>query len=208
MDNTGFAAFALYNALKLHFTSDSYDYFKYHGKTNVSKNTFSVRKDKYHFYKLSRKYSVVELKDFYIANFIRGNGEWVGDMIGPEGDENYKKWQKINQALTRYFENDIIDLLERVDGAEFWSFDDYFKPISGGWPNIITKLMKNQISLETVCILVDVANIMPWWEKEITDDLIWPTWHRLIKKYTPFIQYDKTKFLHILKKRIREYDEA
>ena len=40
MDNTGFAAFALYNALKLHFTSDSYDYFKYHGKTNVSKTTF------------------------------------------------------------------------------------------------------------------------------------------------------------------------
>ena len=50
-ENTGFAAFALYNALKLHFTSDSYDYFKYHGKTNVSKQTFTTRKDKYQFYK-------------------------------------------------------------------------------------------------------------------------------------------------------------
>jgi hypothetical protein len=46
---------------------------------------------------------------------------------------------------------------------------------------------------------------MPRWEKEITDDLIWPTWHRLLKKYTPFIQYDKEKVLHTLKKRIREY---
>jgi hypothetical protein len=26
----------------------------------------------------------------------------------------------------------------------------------------------------------------------------------LIKRYTPFIQYDKNKFLHILKKKIRE----
>ena len=61
-ENTGFAAYALWNALKLHFTSDSYDYFKYNGKTNVSKQTFSIRKDKYQFYKLSRKYSLEELE--------------------------------------------------------------------------------------------------------------------------------------------------
>lgn len=207
-DSTGFAAFALYNALKLHFTSDSYDFFKYHGKTNVSKQTFMKRKDKYSFYKLSRKYNLEELKNFYVANFINGNGDWVGDMTGPEGEEHYKKWQKTSQALTYTFDNDIIYLLDKVDGAEFWSFDDYFKPISGGWPNIITKLMKGEIALESVCILVDIANIMPMWEKEITDDLLWPTWRRLIKKYTPLIQYDKEKILHILKKRIREYDEA
>mgnify|MGYP003330695637 FL=1 len=207
-DSNGFAAFALYNALKLHFTSDSYDFIKYHGKTNVSTQTFMKRKDKYSFYKLSRKYNLEELKHFYIANFINGNGDWVGDMTGPEGEEHYKKWQKTNQALTNTFDNDIIYLLDKVDGAEFWSFDDYFKPISGGWPNIITKLMKHELALESVCLLVEIANIMPMWEKEITDDILWPTWHRLIKKYTPFIQYDKEKVLHILKKRIREYDKA
>ena len=207
-DSTGFAAFALYNALKLHFTSDSYDFIKYHGKTNVSKQTFMKRKDKYSFYKLSRKYNLEELKHFYIANFIEGNGDWVGDMTGPEGEEHYKKWQKTTQALTNTFDNDIIYLLDGVDGAEFWSFDDYFKPISGGWPNIITKLMKHEISLESVCLLVEIANLMPMWEKEITDDILWPTWHRLIKKYTPFIQYDKEKVLHVLKKRIREYDKT
>lgn len=206
-DNTGFAAYAMWNAMKLHFTSDSYDYFKYNGKTNVSKTSFSTRKDKYHFYKLSRKYDVHELRDFYLANFIEGKGEWVGELI-QDGAENYTKWKKTNQALTNTFDNDIIYLLDKVDGAEFWSFDDYFKPISGGWPNIITKLMKNEVSLETVCLLVEFANLMPMWEKEITDDLLWPTWHRLIKKYTPFIQYDKEKVLHILKKRIREYDKA
>ena len=42
-EGTGFAAFALYNALKLHFTSKSYDYFKYNGKTNVTKTTFTER---------------------------------------------------------------------------------------------------------------------------------------------------------------------
>ena len=63
-ENTGFAAFAMWNALKLHFTSDSYDYFKYNGKTNVSKQSFTTRKDKYQFYKLSRKYSLEDFINF------------------------------------------------------------------------------------------------------------------------------------------------
>ena len=203
-ENTGFASYALWNSLKLHFTSSSYDYFKYHGKTNVSKQSFTIRKDKYQFSKLSRKYSLEELKDFYVANFINGNGDWVGNLL-QDGDENYTKWQKIQQSLTYTFENDIIYLFDSVDGAEFWSMDDYFKPIDGGWPMLITKLMQDKIKLETVCILIDIVGCMPRWEKQITEDIIWPTWHRTITKYTPFIKYDKDKFLHILKKKIKEY---
>ncbi len=63
---SGYEAFGLYQALKLHFTTDSYDYFKYAGKTNISVTTFENRKDKYHFYKLSRKYSNKE----DLINFI------------------------------------------------------------------------------------------------------------------------------------------
>jgi len=204
-ENTGFAAFALYNALKLHFTSDSYDYFKYKGKTNVSKQSFTTRKDKYQFYKLSRKYSLEDLKNYYVANFISGNGDWVGDMIGPEGEENYTKWQKIMQSLTYTTENDTIDLFDSVDGAKLCTMDDYFKPIDGSWPMIITKLMQNKISLETVCILIDTIGCMPRWEKQITEDIVWPSHKRIIKKYTPFIQYDKTKFTKFLKEKIKEY---
>jgi len=203
-ENTGFAAYALWNALKLHFTSDSYDYFKYNGKTNVSKSTFSTNKSKYHFYKLSRKYNLEELKDFYIANFIQGKGDWVGDLL-QDGDENYTKWQKTQQSLTYTFENDIIYMFDSVDGAEFWHIDDYFKPIDGGWPMLITKMMHDKIKLETVCILIDIFDCMPRWEKQITEDIVWPTHRRIIKKYTPFINYDKQKFKEILKEKIKEH---
>ncbi len=203
-ENTGFAAYALWNALKLHFTSDSYDYFKYNGKTNVSKSTFSTNKSKYHFYKLSRKYNLEELKDFYVANFIQGKGDWVGDLL-QDGDENYTKWQKTQQSLTYTFENDIMYMFDSVDGAEFWHIDDYFKPIDGGWPMLITKMMHDKIKLETVCILIDIFDCMPRWEKQITEDIIWPTHRRIIKKYTPFINYDKQKFKEILKEKIKEH---
>ncbi len=203
-ENTGFAAYALWNALKLHFTSESYDYFKYNGKTNVSKQTFTTNKSKYQFYKLSRKYNLDELKNFYIANFIQGKGDWVGDLL-QDGDENYTKWQKTQQSLTYTFENDLMYMFDSVDGAEFWHIDDYFKPIDGGWPMLITKMMNEKISLETVCILIDILGCMPKWEKQITEDIIWPTHQRIIKKYTPFIPYDKEKYKQILKEKIKEY---
>jgi hypothetical protein len=38
------------------------------------------------------------------------------------------------------------------------------------------------------------------WEKKIDDDIIWPTWKRKIKKYTPFVVYDKIKFRDIVRK--------
>lgn len=199
-ENTGFAAFALYNAMKLHFTSDSYDYFKYNGKTNVSKQSFTVRKDKYQFYKLSRKYDLEELKNYYVANFINGNGNWVGDMLGPDGEDNYTKWQKTIQSLTYTFENDIIYLLDRVDEP-----NDLILVKSNEFPKLLQYVMDRSIAIETIIILNDIMNFIPMWSKEIYDDIVWPDWRRKIEKYSAFLNYDKKKFKEILKEKIKEY---
>ena len=57
----GYEAFSMYQSLKLHFNQQSYDFFKYNGKTNTSKMVFENRKDKYHFYKLARKVTQLSL---------------------------------------------------------------------------------------------------------------------------------------------------
>jgi len=197
-ENSGYASFTLYNSLKLHFTSSSYDYFKYHGKTNVSTATFLKRKDKYTFYKFSRKYSVEELRDFYVANFLQGD-KWVGDMA-KDGEEVYKKWQKTQQSLTYTFENDIMYLL--ADGG---SPDSMLQVKPNGYPQLMHFVQLKQVSLETLCILNDIMNFFPMWDKKIDDDIIWPDFKLRCLKYTPFIQYDKQKFKNILKEKIKEY---
>ena len=53
---TGYEAFGIYQALKLHFTTENFDYFKYNGKSKISVTSFENRKDKWFFYKLSRKF--------------------------------------------------------------------------------------------------------------------------------------------------------
>jgi hypothetical protein len=97
---SGYEAFGLYQSLKLHFTTDSYDYFKYNGKTNVTVTAFENRKDKYHFYKLSRKYTNKEdLINFIVANLIEDEKSWVGALLQEEADMNFRKRQKVIQSL-------------------------------------------------------------------------------------------------------------
>jgi hypothetical protein len=50
VESNGFECYALFHALKLHFTS-KYDFVKYSGKTNVTQDSFMIRKDKFTFYK-------------------------------------------------------------------------------------------------------------------------------------------------------------
>ena len=45
----GFDVYKIYLAIKLHFTSESYDYFKHNGKTTARLATFTKRRDRYFF---------------------------------------------------------------------------------------------------------------------------------------------------------------
>lgn len=195
-ERSGYSAFALYNALKLHFSSPSYDYFKYHGTTNISESSFLNRKDKYSFYKLSRKFNLEEMKNFYIANLLQTDIKWIGDIMGPEGEETYKKWQKRNESLTYQFEQDIIFLFD--SSGSFLHVDN------GSHPYLLSMMMQGEVMIETVAILNDLMGFFPMWKKKIIDDIVWPNWQLKIEKYTPFIHYDKQKFKSILKDKIYE----
>jgi len=198
-ENTGFEAFALYNALKTHFTSSSYDFFKYNGKTNVSKDSFMKNKAKYQFYKLSRKYSLEQLRNFFLANFIYGDSTWVGEMLGPEGDKAYSKWQKTNQSLTYVFENDIIRLVGNDAPDQMLIVND------GQHPKLLREVMSGTIAIETMVILNDIMHFFPMWNRKISDDIIWPNWRLKCEKYAPFVTYDKVKFKNILKEIVIEH---
>jgi hypothetical protein len=204
-ENTGFAAFAMYNSFKLHFTSNSYDYFKYHGKTNVTKENFMRRRDKYSFYKLSRKYSLDELKEYFVANFVYGTGTWIGDLLTPEGEDAYKKWQKIQQSLSYTFENDIVYLFDKYGIKS----EEIIRVDRGQHPVLLKEVMSGRVNIETLVIMNDLTNFVEQhWQPRIQDDIVWPNWYLKIKKYTPFVMFDKNKFKTILKEKLKEYVEA
>lgn len=192
----GFDAYAMYHALKLHF-SGKYDYVKYNGKTNVSKDQFMLRKDKFTYYKLSRKYKREELFGFYIANFLVNTNKWVGELLDDEAESNYKSWLKIQQSLSYIFDQDLNHLFDLVDMPE-----EMLKVVAGQYPLLYNEYLKSKIKLETIVILNDILNFIPMWRKRISDDIVFPDFATKCEKYTPFLNYDKSKLKNILKGKI------
>jgi hypothetical protein len=179
----GFDAYKMYVALKNHFTRDSYDFFKYNGRTKVSQTSFETRNDKYFFTKLGKR---KDYQSFLVANFIDGNFMWVGDLVNnTESEQVYKAWLKRQESLTYNFTND----LDKIG-------DDFNASIlvrDGQHPEMLKMLMRGDISPETVVILDDLAGFFNYWSKHIEEEFIWPKTKTKLLKYKPFVRYDKKK---------------
>jgi len=77
----GFDVFKVYLGVKLHFTTDTYDYIKYEGKVNCKLDTFTKRNDRYFFHKLSKQYGQTDILDFFVANFASDSKGWIGNLL-------------------------------------------------------------------------------------------------------------------------------
>ena len=192
---TGYETFCMYHSLKLHFTTDSYDYFKYMGKSKINVDAFEKRKDKYHFHKLSRKYERHdEMLLFLISNFVEKEDIWVGDLLSDESTINYEKHNKTFQSLSYIFENEC----RNVFGSE--NNPNVVLKTVGDYPPLLIKVLRQEISIETVCVLNMLLKFVPIWNKKITDNIRWPILKRRIEKFSPFLDINDTKYKLILKK--------
>jgi len=186
-----FDSYKLYNALKLHFETDSYDAIKYNYKSNVTPSSFFKRKDKYFFAKLAKNYEK-DLLTYFVSNFKNGVG-YIGDMINESGERNYLDHKRIQESIHRVFSVDINILSDQEQ-----KFDELFESENGQLPLVIKLWMQEEISLETVIILNSILGFIPRESKKITDTIIWPDIKRKIEKYTPFVNYSKNKCRKLL----------
>lgn len=188
-----FESFKLYNALKLHFESDSYDAFKYNFKTNVKATSFLKRKDKYFFAKVARQYEK-DMMGYYVSNFKNGVS-YVGDMINTYGEHNYLEHKRIQESIHRVFSVDINIMSEQGELDKLLTSED------GQYPLIVQLWMQEDISIESVCILNSLLGFIPRESVKISDTIMWPDIKRKIEKYSPFVNFDVDKCKNLLIKR-------
>lgn len=186
-----FEAYKSYLALKSHFNTKAYDYFKYNGRARASKNAFEKRSDKYFFQKLSKRSDVIP---FLVSNFLVGDC-WVGDLVNEQiAEKTYREWKKRQDSLSYIFCNDI----EKLDE----DFNSNFKVIDGGHPKALKLYLRKEITPETLLILEDILGFFKSWNRRIEDQYIWPNEHIKLKKYRPFFTIDLDKFKKILVDKI------
>jgi hypothetical protein len=182
-----FAIYIYYLALKRHFTTD-YDFFKYNGKVKSSQQAFENRKDKFFFYKLSKR---KDAKEFILANMIAEPTLWVGDMLDNErAEEIFQEWTKRQQSLSYVFKNDLSELNP--------DFNSNILVKDGQHPYLLKLYNMKRVNTETLVIIDDLVGNFSYWEKKIADPIIFPSINRLVGKVKPFIQYDRTKMKTIL----------
>lgn len=183
-----FEVYRDYLALRNHFNSSSYNYFKYNGKSGAKGDSFDKRKDKFFFEKVAKHR---DPHGFMLANFVNDPKTWIRDMAYSDSAERvYLDWLKRKDSLTYVLTNDLNKL-------EF-PFDGNFVVKDGQHSYVLVLLLGGEISLESVCILTDLVGCFNYWDKRLKDDVVWQEVGQRIRKYTPFIRYDRDKVKKIV----------
>ena len=195
----GFEVYKVYLAIKLHFTSkdQSYDFHKHNGRTTARLETFTKRRDRYYFHRLSKSYNNNTIVDYFVSNFVSNTNLWVGDIIGKTGDDHYKQWSKKIEALHYYYEQDIDYILEQD-----CKFDDLFMSVNGQHPPILKMFLSKRINFETVLILDDILSFTKQLNKNISEKVLWPKLYDRMIRYKPFLNYNLTKYKMTLKRKL------
>ena len=191
-----FDAYRCYLSLKNHFTKDHYDYHKYRGKTRATVQAFYKRKDRFWFEKFARQKNDKEVEEFFVSNFIYSTDPatmWIGEMI-KEGEGRYQEWKKKTQSLSYIFKEEVENVFDNK------KIDDMFD-CSKGHPPILKSYLGGDISLESMVIYDRIFNYGKDFDKRLKDP-VWETVSRKIKKYSPFLNIDVSRYKKILKEVI------
>ena len=191
-----FDAYRCYLSLKNHFTKDHYDYHKYRGKTRATVQAFYKRKDRFWFEKFARSKNDKEVEEFFVSNFIYSTDPatvWIGEMI-KEGEGRYTEWKKKVQSLTYVFKEETENVFENK------KVDDMFD-CSKGHPPILKSYLGGDISLESMVIYDRILGYGKNFDERLKDP-VWETVSRKIKKYSPFLNIDVSRYKKILKEVI------
>ena len=201
----GFEVYKIYLAIKLHFTSknQSYDFHKHNGRTTARLETFTKRRDRYYFHRLSKSFDNKSIVNYFLSNFVSNTNLWVGDIIGKAGDEHYKQWSKKIESLHYYYEKDIDYIIERMTTKDI-KFNDLFLSIDGQHPPIIKMFLAKKINFETLIILDDILRFTKRLNKDIKEKVLWPKMFDRMKRYKPFLSYNITKYKISLRDKMKE----
>ena len=194
--DSGYQAYKLYVALKNHFTSQYYDFFKYGGSVKAGRSSFERRNDKFFFCKLAKKKDV---KGFLIANLIDNQTNWIGDVVTSNNSEKvYTKWLARQQSLQYIFENDLA----KLDA----DFNNNIIVENGQHPKLLKLALRKEISLETVVIMNSLCKFFKYWSRNIEDQLVWPAFKFKCVRYRPFVEFDEEKFRKIVVDKFSDLD--
>ena len=185
--------YIMYCAMKAHFSRKDYDFFKYGGKTKVSRDSFWKRKDRFFFVKLSKKYKTeIEIRNYLVSNFIKDKSGYIANF----SEENYNSWLLRRSG---FFDQFIIEMKPFIK-----EFEPLFEVKNSSHPKLLKEFLGSRVSLETMLVLDELVSFSKKWDKQLEDDIIWVDLKKLMKNYKGFLTINKNRYRMKLLKLIEE----
>lgn len=192
----GYDLYGLYQAIKLHFTSEKYNFFQYDGKTRVSIDAFQKRRDKFLFHRLARKYRDDEMVPFLVANFVHSDDNWTKSLLEEEAESTYREWKRKTDSMSKIYVED----LEKIANKD--NFNELFKVEDGQFPKLLVAFLQKDVTIETMVILNNIFDFIRIWDKKISDDIIYPKISRKVRKYGAFLAVNVDKYKQLTKETL------
>ena len=188
--------YQLYLSVKTHFTTEKYDCIKHNGRVaHASFEQFERRKDRALFSYAAKKFeNPQQAASYFVANFIENNDYPIEDF--DKGWNNYMKWQKIRQSMTKTFKDDL-DFLEFFLEENDIEFEDILFENST-LPPLYTLAKTGKISYPTITILDKYADFIPVWNKQFP---VWKKEFLRVQKLGSFLKIDEAKYFNLIQER-------
>ena len=200
---TGYECYEIYIAIKIHFSSETYDAVKFKGKVRANSKSYMNRNDRYIFEKLATKYKKSEIILFFVSNFVEDN-KYVKDLLNEDANERYMELQKTLQSMSYIFSNDMDYIFSYIRTHNL-VFDDLFFGEVNDHPILLRMALHKDIHLETFVIMNKVLDFIGDFDKRIGENYIWPDFRNKTIKYGKFIDADKNKYVQIMRDKANEY---
>jgi len=179
-----FDAYTTYLGIKTHFKSKSYSFQKF-GKSKAKYETFCLRKDRYFFEKITRKFTDEEILGIYVSNLMQNCDVWVGDLLTEDAQKTYMSWKKRNENLRYLFKADCDLVIKSIEGQPL---SKLFTAEEGKYPIIVQLLLQNKIMPETFVIFDKIFEFMQILNKQYENDVVWSSLMLKFEKYSPFVE--------------------
>lgn len=177
---TGYDVYLQYAAVKAHFHSKKYDYFRFNGKMGprVNLDTYERRSDIIFFQRLARYRDPLMM---LVYNLVESE-HWIGEIcLNEEARAMYAKHKKVNQALKYHLEQEL---------RQYDSIKELIE-VKGSHPLVIKDYLKEKISLETLTVLCDIARPFSYWKRELPQDLLMDQIIHRVSRYKGFMNYER-----------------
>ena len=187
---TGFEAYTLHLAVKLHFTSEKYDIFENRARVKASEASFNKRRDKPLFDMVANKFrKKPQLIDFLAANYAYGNNAAIWEF--DRSVRIHKRWIARKESMTKRTEDDLQTILEYIS-SEGTPKTQVFHFTYSTQPSIMVLLNGGDIGIETVFILNKYIRFMDNWLASPFSSVMAENF-LVINKLNRFVRYDKSK---------------